>query len=196
LASAVATFLFVLSFFFQLGAMNLAPLAAQAPGSMAASSAGSAENPPIIIWEGSSNQAIPQGLGGGYGGGGPVGGASIAPQVTEATPNGSRDATGNAPTFTPQPSEAPTAAALLAVPQTAEKSAPTLADAESSGPILGIAPANERGKIVEPTTSAALSSGRAMTQTGFEWIWVQAGLGALALLTALVGFVLWRRARH
>ena len=191
LASAVATFLLVLSFFFRMAPV-MSPMAAQAPGAIR-SSAASTENPPIIIWGGNPNGTAPQV---GYGGGGPAGTGETAPLLQATNPAGAQDNQNvPPPSIAAQPDETPTTQAQLTAPQFTEKVVPPTESLDSSGPILGIAPADEQGKVIVPTAAASQTS--PSTALGvFDWRWVQAGLGIVAILTALAGFVLWWRSRH
>ncbi len=204
-ASALATILLVLSFFFRLTPGQLSfftPIAAQAPLTAAQENASSGENPPIIVW----NQP-------GFGGGSPVGGmggaessagkgtgpavdSQAAPEATPpvAETNPSPDlppALAAAPTETPAPSAEPKLAAPVASQPTA--AAGTTRDAYGNGPILGIAPTEERGKMVVPTQTMSYQSERT---TADIWMYVQIGLAGVAVIFALAAFFAWRKAQH
>lgn len=204
-ASALATILLVLSFFFRLTPGQLSfftPMAAQAPMTAAQENASSGETPPIIVW----NQP-------GYGGGSPVvgmggvdsstgkgGGPAVDSQAApEATPraaevNPSPDlppALVAAPTETPAPAVEPTLAAPVTLPPTAR--AGISRDAYENGPILGIAPTEERGKMYIPAQAMSYPAGQAAAD---NWMYIQIGLAGVAVIFALAAFFAWRKAHH
>jgi len=204
-ASALATILLVLSFFFRLSPGQLSsftPIAAQAPLTAAQENASSGENPPIIVW----NQP-------GFGGGSPVGGMGGAessagkgtgpavdsqaapeatPPVVEANPSPDLPpAMVAAPTETPASTAAPGLAAPLASPPTAR--AGITRDTYENGPILGIAPTEERGKMYIPTQAIPYPSERTAAD---NWMYVQIGLAGVAVIFALAAFFTWRKAHH
>ena len=216
-ASALATVLLVLSFFFHLPVQALsntaAPAAAPAPLT-ARNSAGSEATPPIILWQDNGQGAT--GMGGM--GGAPASSSPAAGIEPTAAPNFSAQ---SAPTDTPpaaalvRPNLAPesttTPEATAAAPA-AEKSAPPLAAAPlattaaasgaaataalENGPILGIAPQQDRGKLIVPTQGASDAYAVHAIEEPSTWPWVQTGLAGVALVCAALAIWLWRRARH
>jgi hypothetical protein len=224
-ASALATILFVLSFFFRLTPLAtstaFAP-AAQAPQYSQRAGANQAA-PPIIQWNDTS-QGPATGMGGAPAGLGAADGSAvpnaasgvqataapdIAPQPspTQSTPMGLLN-----PQTAPETSVAPTAAAkaagslqaptataggpALAAPLAASAPTTSPAAALENGPILGVAPAEEQGKIIVPTQEASDLYAYASSQPVSNWPWVQVGLAAVALAFGTSAFLMWRRSRH
>lgn len=210
-ASALATLLFVLSFFFRmtpLGTTNLAPMMAAAPEAArdrAQSEYGVPTSAPIINWQGGT----PTGVAGGMGGGpGKVAGASTpAPQLAaEATRVSAPDQSLLAPTPTPVIESQPRAVAQPTMAETTvakavpvSPPAPTGSNSDAApttnGPILGVAATEERGQMVVPTREG-LDTFVDQPESEWEWGWVQAGLAGGALLCGLIAFILWRRSHR
>lgn len=209
-ASALATLLFVLSFFFRmtpLGTTNLAPLMAAAPEAARdrAQSDYSVPPPaPIINWQGGT----PTGSAGGMGGGpGKVAGASTpAPKLAaEATRVSEPAQSFLALTPTPVIESQPRAAAQPTMAETTvakaapvNPPAPTGSNSDATtanGPILGVAATEERGQMLVPTQEE-FAPYMDQPEPEWEWGWVQAGLAGGALLSGLIAFILWRRSRR
>lgn len=219
-ASALATILLVLTFFlkFSPAVSSTASLPAAAPQVAQNQTDGLRGAPPIIIWN-----SVPAGMGGGGLGGGPA--PETAPQGAPSAPvpYAGQGAATPAPEATPAPARPGFAATVPAASDTAAPTAntpktagvqPTATQAESarsaaqaaplsgttdkSGPILGVASTEERGKMVVPTLSqpddyqvhAAETPADSNMRT-FQWI-----LAAIAVLTGLVAAALWWRTRH
>ncbi len=125
-------------------------------------------------------------VGGGYGGGPtpepPVGGQQIAPEMTPTPPV----TTSIVPTEPPAPVQPPAAQATLA---------------PGEGPILGIRPTQQMGKIVvdqgadQFSAAPAREAVQAAPQSFISQhlVAIQVGLGVLALVMALAAFLLHRR---
>lgn len=206
-ASALATLLFVLSFFFRmtpLGTTNLAPMMASAPEAVQ-DRAQSEYGVPIINWQGST----PTGVAGGMGGGpGKVFAASTpAPKLAaEATRVSEPAQSFLALTPTPSIESQPRAAAQPTMAETTvakavpvSPPAPTGSNSDAApttnGPILGVAATEDRGQMVVPTREG-LDTFVDQPESEWEWGWVQAGLAGGALLSGLIAFILWRRSRR
>lgn len=206
-ASALATLLFVLSFFFRLTPLstaNLAPMMASAP-EVAQDRAQSDYGVPIINWQDSA----PTGGAGGMGGGpNKVSGvATPAPQLAAEAPRASEPAQSLlAPTSTPAPESQPRAAAQPTMAgTTVAKAAPVNPPAPSgsnadalpftNGPILGIAATEDRGQMVVPTREQ-FDTLAVQSEPEWDWGWVQVGLAGVALLSGLIAFILWQRSRQ
>jgi anti-sigma factor RsiW len=211
-ASAMAALLLVLSFFFRVNLAQLtffSPMAAQAPLAASQENATSSGNPPIIVWN-SPGQAM--GLGGapagavpGAGGGNGLESTEIAsippqadsqtmPQTTTPEPGvypSPEQQPGLAAPATSEPSAEPKLAAPVAPQPTIE--AATAQDSSQSGPILGIAPTEEQGRMFVP---AQATSNPAQSTPVDRWIYVQIGLAGIALVFALAAFFAWRKAHH
>lgn len=206
-ASALAFILLVLSFGFTLlpGFNNsaqmlaAAPAVSQAPAATRAALAPQANDgtsqsnaqPPIIIWNGAG------GLGGGpsqaMGMGGSEGGSAPGLSASEplATPE-----TGNPASLAPSVSETPTILSTQAAEL--QKAAPL----EGTGPILGVRPTEEMGKIVVDSganqdlyysASGQIPAGQAPSFFVRNLGAIQVGLLVLVLGTGLAAFFLRRR---
>jgi hypothetical protein len=223
-ASALATVLLVLTFFlqFQPAVMSTAAQQAAAPRQAASDQAGTQQEaaPPIIVWN-----TIPKGMG--MGGGGPARGSDFAQPTVEAltapqpyeTPaaNGApAPAATPAPAMPALPATAPAQAAAPTRPASqagsgiqptataglALKSAPATASgaplADQTGPILGVASTEDRGKMVVPTLppvdTYGLRASEAPESGGVRT--AQILLAVVAVLTGVAALFLWWRARH
>ncbi len=220
-ASALATILLVVTFFVQLtpAGTQTAAMPAAAPQAALNRAASEKDAPPIIVWNDSGRGSAPPGMGGGMGGGVGSGPAPdvlmqatpIAPEILTAPAAGptaetqSPAATAASPSLgasTPTdlgsrtPLIQPTVAASQAS-KSAPQAAPNGSTTSSSGPILGVAPTEERGKMVVPTLSHpetyGVQASDAQAASGFNWI--QIALGAIALLTGLAALLIWWRSR-
>ena len=204
-ASALAFILLVLSFGFTLlpgfnnsaqmlaaaPAVSQAPLrATQAPLANDGMSQSNAQ-PPLIIWNGAG------GLGGGpsqaMGMGGSGGGS--APGLSASEPSATPE-TGNPASLAPSVSETPTILSTQAAEL--QKAAPL----EGTGPILGVRPTEEMGKIVVDaganqdlyySASGQIPAGQAPSFFVRNLGAIQVGLLVLVLGTGLAAFFLWRR---
>jgi len=205
-ASAMAAVLLVLSFFFRVNLAQLAsftPMAAQAPMAVSQQNTTASSNPPIIIWNSASGLGGGSADTGGYGGGlGSAENPNIPPAVDsqavpQTTPSGTEtypspdQRPGLAAAATPAPTMEPKLAAPLAPQPSAV--AGSSRDNYESGPILGIAPAEERGRMIVPTQE---SSDQAQQTTVDRWMYVQIGLAGIALVFALAAFITWRKAHR
>lgn len=220
-ASAVALILLVFSIGFSLlpGMNNANQLAAQAPAASTApqrgaltaaqaptqeagDQAGSSAQPPVIVW------APPLGMGGGGSpndtpiaggmGGVPVqsaGGKPTLAPATGETPAAPEFASpASVPTETPAPNSQATPAAPV---DSTQKSAPL----SGSGPILGVRPTDDMGKIVVDqgadqvaySTEAAPAAAQPETFISRNLTAIQIGLLVLALGAGLAAFLLRRR---
>ena len=206
-ASGLAAVLLVLSFFFR---VNLAqpsffsPMAAQAPMAAASQNANSS-NPSIITWNqpgfgGGGPASAPPGAGMGSGLGSGDNTSVSPPLTSQALPQDTPAATetGPAPDIkpgqvaaTPVPTEGPLTAAPLAPQPTADAGARELAS--KSGPILGIAPTEEQGRMFVPDQ---VISDRTQPTPDNRWQYVQIGLAGFAVLFALAAFSTWRKSHH
>jgi hypothetical protein len=199
-ASAMAAVLLVLSFFFRMNLPQpsfLAPMAAQAPMTMERTTS----NPPIIIWNQQAN-----GLGGAPAGAGVGGDASSTEKMMVSPPIDSQagpQATPSGTEINPSPDQPPAVAAAVTPSPEAQLTAPqaasptveaaTTSDGSGTGPILGIAPTEERGKMI---ASAQTDYYQAEQPTVDRWMYVQIGLAGITLVLALAAFFAWRRAHH
>ncbi|MDO8944767.1 MAG: hypothetical protein Q7U75_16420 [Desulfobacterales bacterium] len=177
LASALATFLFVLSFFFRLspaGLPAMAPMTAPAP--LAAQSGrvmqektqlDSSTTPPIIIWNDSGRGNAPAGAGDGVGSGptrAPAAGKAVQGDADPTTP-ASRGASAelNPPAAAAAGGKTPTpllkSAAAPALQSTTAAAQEDLAASGATGPILGVAPTGERGQAVSDVYSGTEALG-------------------------------------
>jgi len=203
-ASALATILLVLSFFVQ---WSPAGLTAAAPPMAAPISArqgvnASETNPPVITWNNTGDTGPAFGMGGGLGSADstiPLPQPSMVPdlQAPAASTAATQPAiTGEKATTTSATPEA-TAVAKALAPQASLQAtvAPASAPA-NAGPILGIAPTEERGNMVVPTQERALEDAITAQSRGSSWPWVRLALGAAALVSGLAALWLWRRSRH
>lgn len=216
-ASALATVLLVLTFFVQLSPAGTPASSIPAATAQAAQSRAAIEQdtPPIIIWNDSGSGSAPRGLGSGMGSG-PV--TEPMKQATQTAPDtlAAPAAGTTAETQSPEATAVPPALALTApadlgsrpplvqptvaaglASKSAPQAAPNAGAPESSGPILGIAPTEERGKMVVPTLAHpdpyGVRASDAPVAPGFNWI--QVALGAIALLTGLAALTIWWRSR-
>jgi anti-sigma factor RsiW len=204
-ASAMATVLLVLSFFFRVNLTQFTPMTALAPVAMTQENTTSG-NPPIIIWNAPGSNAT--GMGGGpagLGGGDDFGSAEkgivpspadsqAAPQQTPGTePGASPDLPpAIAAAATPAPTNEPRLAAPVAPQPTIE--AGITRDGSQSGPILGIAPTEERGKMYVPTQDLYYQADQ--STPGNSWQFVQIGLAGVAVIFAAAAFLSWRKAQR
>lgn len=159
---------------------------------------------PIILWEGRNYNSEPTGLMDGRGGGGGGGGGGAAPAGTfadnalEAQPASkaappmepmstpAAGALGAEQPAAPEPGEAPTQPEALA------QAAP--AELEGSGPILGVAPTEEQGKIVTATPAPAAGKYGLQRPSGLLPA-LQIALAALAVAAGLAAILLKARSR-
>ncbi len=148
-----------------------------------------------VLGKGGDTSIAPTSVGGGFGGGPtlepPTGGQKpIAPELTptlEATPEISSVSLPTPTTEPPAPVQPPAAAQA------------TLAPGE--GPILGIRPTQQMGKIVVDQGADQFSAAPARTAVqaapqsfiSQHLVAIQVGLGVLALMMALAAFLLHRR---
>jgi hypothetical protein len=206
-ASGLAAVLLVLSFFFRVNLAQIslsAPMAAQAPMALAQQSEAYSNTPPIITWNqpGYGGGAASAPAGAGAGDALDSAGKAIAPPVvdSQALPQDTPAVTETEPVpdqqpglaaATVAPSEAPRAAAPLAAQSTSE--AVTNATGRESGPILGIAPTEEQGRMFVPDQTI---SDRTEPASVDRWPYVQIGLAGFAVLFALGAFFTWRKAHH
>jgi hypothetical protein len=213
-ASALATLLFVLSFFFRpisMASTNLAPMMASAPVAardQAQSEYSAPEPAPIIIWQEGGRGGGPTGTGGmGGAPGKAVGAPTSAPQLA-AEPTLASDTASSSllPTPTPVIESQPRAAIQPTTAETAVAKAapmtppfPTGSNAAgatvSNGPILGVVATEDRGQE-SMLTQEQIDTVIDQSEPELEWGWVQAGLAGGALLSATVAWVLWQRSRR
>jgi hypothetical protein len=209
-ASALATLLFVLSFFFRLplaGTANLAPMMVAAPevARDQAQSEYSIPTPvPIIHWQSSTPSGLAGGMGGGPGKGAaaPTSAPRMAVEATRAsepaqsflssTPTPVIEAQ---PRAAAQPTTAETAVAKAA-PQPPASLTGSNADVSpaNNGPILGVAATEDRGQMLVPTQEQVDIF--VEPEPDLEWGWVQAGLAGGALLSGAIAWILWWRSRR
>ncbi len=140
--------------------------------------------------KGGDTSIAPTSVGGGYGGEPPAGGKPISPELTPT------------PEVTSEPLAIPTTIPPTEPPAPAQPSiasAATLAPGE--GPILGIRPTQQMGKIVVDQGVDRFSAAPASTASqpvpqsfiSQHLVAIQVGLGVLALMMALAAFLLHRR---
>jgi hypothetical protein len=193
-ASALATVVLGLTLFFQLSPAGTRALSLPAaaplntPGQSAQESA-----PPIIIWNGNARGNAFEGAGAGPGTA-PLH-APDQPAVTTALATDPTAPADAAPrTAIVQPTETPLPGQAL---KSASQPTPNAEAATSSGPILGVASTEDRGKMFVPTlANPDQYSVRAISTpvvSGFSP--VQIALAAFALATGLAALILWRRSR-
>jgi negative regulator of sigma E activity len=133
------------------------------------------------------------GIGGGPTTEPPVGGNEpVKPELTP-TPEGTSQ-----PSIAPQPTETTVAPGFVPLPTQPSSAQATLAPGE--GPILGIRPTQEMGKIVvdqgvDQYTPPAPTANQAAPQSFLSQhiVAIQVGLGVLALAMALAAFLIHRR---
>ncbi|GAP15500.1 hypothetical protein LARV_03289 [Longilinea arvoryzae] len=195
-----------------------APTQAPAALEMSAAEAPASTEPPLIYW-GTPGAEAAKGMGGGGGGfaGGMGGGApdtifgmpndastpSIQFEIPQATSEPGIGAAGE-PQVTmpvePTPYAEATAAPPMAMaPQpTATPEQPLNQATLEGNPILGLRP-QDSGKIISESTTAdsvrAVESESSRISIGSLLLPVTIGLAALALLTAIAAFVLWKKTR-
>jgi hypothetical protein len=200
-ASALAVVLLVLSFAFTLlpglnastEMLAAAPAASQAPKGLAPSvpqatdQSQSNAQPPIIAWGGTGGMG---GGGGGIGGGPatpPLSGSELAPTVDTA------NATPAVPALV-QPAPPTVPPTLQATPEaTAEPAQRNAAPLQGTGPILGIRPTQEVGKIeVTPESAQTLSYAALEPAPTEQPSFLARNLGAIqiGLVVLAVGFAL------
>lgn len=204
--SALATVLLVLSFFFRLapagGLLLASPAAAPAPGNAQERTAQDA-NPPIIVW----GEGKPSAMGGGAEAA-PTG-DTAAPKMIQATPQptlAGAEPSGNLPRQStpsvPSDERRQVTSTQALTPEMTSKSAEVMPTSASpptatggTGPILGVAPTEEQGKMQAP----AQPEGHKLAASpagALNWTWVQVGLAVLAAATGLAAWILFRRSRH
>ncbi len=203
-----------------------APTAAQAmlaqKGSgEATDQTGNPTEPPVVIWNGGNNAAPAYGLGGGPDGrgGGGGGGQDLGPQMavpqqppallaqpnpdeksgieTTPLPNDTPVAPGEAQALTAQQPQ-PTLTGEAA-PQALAQAPSSAAPAEGSGPILGVAPKDEQGKITSEQPDAQPAAQTAQEQAQPKrfsaLLAAQFGLALIAIAAALGAILLRIRSR-
>lgn len=221
-ASALATILLVLSFFFQLTplAQNAAYAPAAAPAPVYSQHENSAlATAPVIIWNGSSQPDTVSGMGGGgpasstapnvASGSQPATGApdlSAQSKTTETPPAGLMAIQASPETSQPAAGAAKSAATANNTPPSPQAAAPLAANAATTnaadgaapanGPILGVAPTEQQGRMLAPNQETRDLYAPEPAQTFNNWTWVQGGLAAVALAFATAAVLFWRRARH
>jgi len=128
-------------------------------------------SPMIITWgQGAdTNSMAAKGLGGGGGSANP--GSYSLPEAVPAT----------SPQVTAVPTEAAPLTMLSQAPQSTQSD-------DTSSLILGIPDRADQGKVISPTPTAAPVT----SSHGLNLIWIEAGLGALAAVSALIAWLLRR----
>jgi len=214
LSSALATLILVVSLLLGgtpalSGAARVTEAPAQPQALLAPKAAGQAAaptaegtQPPILLWNGTngatgSGGGPAYGRGGGGGGGGeggsgqpiePPASALAAPDLITPPPSYESPAVPNIQTATPE-------SAPQALAQAPSNSAPS----EGSGPILGIAPKADQGKITneQPAPSAeAVQPASEMQPKGVSGLLAaQIGLAVIAIAAAIGALLLWLKSR-
>ena len=206
-ASALATVLLVLTFFFQLSPAGMAALSmpAAAPQNAQDRSAPKKNAPPIIIWNDAGNGSSPAGAGGLVSAAAPdFATQSTPPDLAAPAPSISQPMATKAPAAATAPAGAAPRTAIIqptAIPtqglKSASQAAPNAEVPTNSSPILGISPTEERGKMLVPTLANLESYGvrdvNPADVSGFSP--VQIALAAIAVLTGLAAGMLWWRSR-
>lgn len=218
-ASAFSAVAAVILFALQLlpGLMGAgAPMAAPAAMEMAAGSQATGSTPPVIYWGGPPAQV--QNFAGGMGGGGgsdepyampsngiqfdipqatgePGVGAAAVP-MPEATPSGeSAPAFGATlpPSLATAPKIIPSVEPTATVP--AEVESQRSAEPLAGNPVLGLRP-EDSGQVISKSQPETGEQNRAAyTDTDTVMLWAAIGLAALAILSALLTWILWKKSR-
>ncbi len=213
LSSALATLILVVSLLLggtpalsgaaratQAPAQSQALLAPKAAGQPTAPAAEGTQ-PPILLWNGTNGApgfgqggggGMATGRGGGGGGSGqpvePPASALAAPDLITPPPSYESPAVPKIPTATPE-----------SAPQALAQAQSNTAQSEGSGPILGVAPKADQGKITneQPAPSAVAVQPASETQPkGVSGLLAaQIGLAVIAITAAVGALLLWLKSR-
>lgn len=200
-SSALATLLVVATFLFQMlpGAAPVmqsaeAPMAAMESAEMAGgaqmdSATRAMGQPNVIYWGGLPVVPYANGLGGGGDG---LGGGAGDPSYTQSLPNlfNSPEAIMKAPEMgLTAPEEQPAAPVPTPAPMPSFDGAPI----EGTGPILGVPSADQAGMPAESPYIEAAPVLEEPVANRVDYTLIQAGLAAIAVITGLAAFLLYRR---